>query len=152
MKKKMLNVLAIISVVVLMPVATYLSLYLNMLNRVAVHDFASAIEGYVLVTQTFLLNNFIYLVSLFITLCIFYIKEARANIKLLIVLAAATVVLAIPQLTWAIWSNVNADTLVFRLLFWIFYDIERTLMLFSINFIVYVLLIIRELGKRKTMK
>jgi len=152
MKKRVLNVLSIISVAILIPAATLVSLHLNILNRITTHDFVSAPEGYILVAQTFLLNNIFYLASLFVTLFIFFITGARANIKLLILPAAATIMLAIPQLTWIVLSNVSADTLIFRFFFQLFFDIEKTLMLFSINFIIYVLLIIRELRKRKAVR
>jgi len=148
----MLSVLSIISVAIFMPAAAYVSLRLNMFNRITIDGLATASDPYVFVAQTFLLNNIIYLISLFATLYIFFIREARVNIKWLISLAVITVILAIPQLNWIAWSIVDADTLISTFLHHIFFDIEKTLMFVSVNFVVYVLLIIRELKKRKEMR
>ena len=148
MSKNLQSILRI-AALLLLPLATLLSLHLNIITRPIFQDLVFATNPHVLFLQSFAINHFVYLLALFITLYFFFVKETKINLALSATLAVVTALFAISLLTWLLpgWSERNA--IIFTFLFQFFFDLQKTLVFLSINFIVYLLLILRALHDRK---
>lgn len=144
MRTRILTVLKRTSLLLLLPVATIISLHLNMLNRVTPWLGPTVYDLFNQVLRTFALNNGVYFAALFITLFLVIVKGVRINTFALILTAAFTMILAIPHIQSEILSVVNEGNVVFILIFQLFFDPARTLFMLTNNIVIYILLIIKE--------